>query len=93
MTVQWLRKVTTVRHGGRLEDDSSGGESVYQCCAPKGLVWSCDTLHMLKVQWSTQSEQSFAIRDAIERMSYGVQPCDVTDCEICSPQGEDDVSD
>ena len=89
MTVQWLRRVTTIRHGGRLEDDSSGRESVYQCCAPKGFVWRCDFLHTLKVQWSAQSEQSFAIGDAIERMNHGLQPCDVADCEICNP-GEDD---
>jgi hypothetical protein len=69
--------------GAEVQDDSSGGWRVYWLVAPPGTVWACDTLHRLVVQWDSPETKVDAIRDAIERLGFGLKPCDEADCEQC----------
>lgn len=74
-------------YDGSVEDDSCGGERhwrTYQCISPAGKQWACCDIHAIKVEWADGEDdgswRSKEIKDAIERIAYGLRDCP-KDCE------------
>lgn len=51
--------------------------------SPDGCVWLASGVHQLVVAGADGTTWPELYQDAFERMSYGVGPCDVDDCDIC----------
>lgn len=56
----------------------------HECCceAPKGHIWKCDGLHELVDSANRPWKPDY--QDLIDRMNYGVEKCEVSDCEWCN---------
>jgi hypothetical protein len=93
LTLATLRREAK-KLGAYVED--SGFD--YQVGAPPGKVWSCSgDIHWLVVTWEDEGDpdeiarnKEEAIRDAIDRMSAGVEDCQIPDCDVCHGEDESD---
>jgi hypothetical protein len=80
-TLKEARKVAA-KFKATIRDGKNG--NFHECAieAPKGHVWSGSDLHELVsdayVPWKPD------YKDLVERMNYGVRPCDDPECEWCS---------
>jgi hypothetical protein len=83
-------KEAAAEYGGKVVCESSGKWCNWQVEAPAGKRWAAAGLHALKVEW-LRGDRKFedqAIRDAVERMSCGLEDCDDADCDYCHPEQE-----
>ena len=62
--------------------------------APDGFRWAASGVHALCVSFVDANDdtspalQTDAIDDALERVAYGLEPCDDPECDICHPDPE-----
>jgi hypothetical protein len=57
-----------------VENDSGGGVTSFVCVAPEGYVWKATgDRQLFTLTWMQKEEREFAITDAIERMSLGIE--------------------
>jgi hypothetical protein len=55
--------------------------------APDGCVWSGSGVHQLVCAGADGTPLVALYDDALDRMSFGTEPCDVLDCDVCHPTG------
>lgn len=65
-----------------LVDEKIGHAHECRCEAPKGHIWSSDFIHEL-IDSSNQPWKP-DYQNMIDRMNYGVEKCEVIDCEWCN---------
>ncbi len=99
LTIRDLKRAAA-RVGARVEQDpwQAAGPlrpnerwTCYQVIAPDRHVWMCDGgIHMLRVEWCNHfpEHKHEAIKDAIERIAYGTEPCQDDECDFCDPPEE-----
>ncbi len=79
------------KYGATLDDQSvtGGGRKLRQFTvdAPTGKVWACDGIHGIFLTWYDGEDDGHwrdeVIRDALERMSRGLDDCEDPDCDVC----------
>jgi len=64
--------------------DHYGPDHDYMFDAPKGFLWGANNGHCLvHFQYRGFGTYDFWV-DVLDRMSYGVYPCDEINCEVCN---------
>lgn len=75
--------------GAVIENGSGGGVWQYNIDAPQGYTWCSDHgLHSI-VAWCYKGDRKWTEemwKDALDRMEYGIEPCETKDCEFCSDE-------
>ena len=51
--------------------------------APTGRLWRCDGIHTLVAFWYDAEDRRESLRDLWDRTAYGLEYCEVEDCEMC----------
>lgn len=52
--------------------------------APRGFVWSAMHVHEIIFNWNDGCPIQVLYADALDRMSYGIEPCHDAECEWCA---------
>lgn len=73
------------KHGGSAQLIYGGNWITIWVDAPQGKIWSCASIHTLKVEWRWKDtvSESEAVKDALERIAEGVTDCDNPECDTC----------
>lgn len=71
-----------------IEEDFTWYGGSINADAPRGRTFACDPgLHGLVAVWYS-GEKPEAWADLINRMSSGVEACELEDCDVCHPEPE-----
>lgn len=79
-------RAAAAKIGAIVEDDKIGISHECRVEAPRGRVWSADTIHELVASGYTAKGQGPDYVDLLDRMAYGVEPCTNSECEWCHPE-------
>lgn len=52
--------------------------------APGGMIWQANYEHSLVLSGNCRKDLAADLRDAAERMSYGIESCKLSNCYICA---------
>lgn len=75
--------------GVEIEEDFTWSGGSINADAPRGRTFCCDPgLHGLVAVWYT-GEKPEAWADLINRMSSGVEACEIEACDVCHPDDEE----
>lgn len=79
-------RAAAAKIGATVEDDKIGISHECRVEAPKGHVWSGDTIHEFVASGYTAKGQGPDYTDLLDRMSFGCEPCTDPECEWCHPE-------
>jgi hypothetical protein len=59
----------------------------YVVDAPYRKLWAASSTHGLVVTWQSGdgADKQDALKDALDRMEYGLTECDEAECDTCEP--------
>jgi hypothetical protein len=67
------------RYGATVQE----GEGIVFVDAPTRQLWEANGCHVLAAAWEP-GEKPSAWRDLLERMDYGLEPCQDEACDTCT---------
>lgn len=89
MTTRKQARRLAVKLGATIEGGRTGNVWGYNIDAPQGYTWSSDYgLHSI-VAWCYDGDKVWREEmwaDALARMRYGVEPCEIPNCEFCADE-------
>lgn len=84
MTIKQRVLARVAELNGEIEIRKGNGPFEIIIDAPDGYLFAGDGLHCLvHSQWDTDPTGPLW-QDALNRMSYGLEPCDDPDCDVCN---------
>jgi hypothetical protein len=72
--------VRAARYGATVEES----RGMIYVDAPARQVWEANGCHVLAAAYE-EGEKQHAWRDLLERMDYGLEPCQDAECDTCGP--------
>ena len=54
--------------------------------APRGQVWVANQCHTLAYSWYRAYGPSSFLREMLDDLQYGLEPCEAPDCDLCTEE-------